>query len=88
MWRKDNAIFNDKQACCARNIYLSKILFFYFRSNFKNSLAMHKPKTQNNNKISLDIIVGLCAIVTGIFAIIITLYQTRLQKKRCSGVLA
>ncbi|WP_145854789.1 hypothetical protein [Pedobacter suwonensis] len=41
---------------------------------------MHKPKTQNNNKISLDTIVGLCAIVTSICAIIITLYQTRLQK--------
>jgi len=37
-------------------------------------------KAQNKLKLSLNTVVGLCAIVTSICAIIITLYQTRLQK--------
>lgn len=35
---------------------------------------------QNKSKLSLNTVVGLCAIVTSVCAIIITLYQTRLQK--------
>ncbi|MGM9475891.1 hypothetical protein ACS5PU_05645 [Pedobacter sp. GSP4] len=41
---------------------------------------MQKPKISKEPKLSLNAIVGVCAIVTSICAIIITLYQTRLQR--------
>ncbi|WP_343521742.1 hypothetical protein [Pedobacter sp.] len=41
---------------------------------------MQKPKVSKESKLSLNTIVGVCAIVTSICAIIITLYQTRLQR--------
>ncbi|SDC06846.1 hypothetical protein [Pedobacter soli] len=41
---------------------------------------MQKPKVNKEPRLSLNTLVGVCAIVTSICAIIITLYQTRLQK--------
>lgn len=41
---------------------------------------MQKPKVSKEPKLSLNTVVGVCAVVTSICAIIITLYQTRLQR--------
>jgi len=41
---------------------------------------MQKPKVNKESRLSLNNLVGVCAIVTSICAIIITLYQTRLQR--------
>lgn len=40
----------------------------------------HNQKRSKKSKITLDTLVGLCAIITSICAIIITLYQTKLQR--------